>query len=128
LKLNFLYFAPDTEFEFPREMQALGVPASLRGHEGKVEAMLSTCSTSVTACSAPAQSPRPRRHSLVNCSPQEHPPRARARIEAEKVQGEAPRQGWKRTMRRSWRFRDLGPVERTRVTTTSGICADTISR
>jgi ketosteroid isomerase-like protein len=38
-KLNFLYFAPDTEFEFPPEMQALGVPASLRGHEGRVEAM-----------------------------------------------------------------------------------------
>jgi ketosteroid isomerase-like protein len=38
-ELNFLYFAPETEFEFPPEMQALGMPASFRGHEGRIEAM-----------------------------------------------------------------------------------------
>ena len=38
-ELNFLYFAPDTEFEFPPAMQALGVPASFRGHEGRAEGM-----------------------------------------------------------------------------------------
>jgi ketosteroid isomerase-like protein len=38
-ELNFLYFAPDTQFEFPPAMQALGMPASFRGHEGRIEAM-----------------------------------------------------------------------------------------
>jgi ketosteroid isomerase-like protein len=38
-ELNFLYFAPDTEFEFPPAMQTLGVPASLRGHQGRIDAM-----------------------------------------------------------------------------------------
>jgi ketosteroid isomerase-like protein len=38
-EVNFLYFAPDTEFEFPPAMQALGIPASFRGHEGRVEGM-----------------------------------------------------------------------------------------
>jgi ketosteroid isomerase-like protein len=38
-ELNFLFFAPDTEFEFPAAMQALGIPASFRGHEGRVEGM-----------------------------------------------------------------------------------------
>jgi hypothetical protein len=38
-ELNFLYFASDAEFEFPPAMQALGIPASFRGHEGRVEGM-----------------------------------------------------------------------------------------
>ena len=38
-EVNFLYFAPDTEFEFPPAMQALGVPASFRGHEGRIDGM-----------------------------------------------------------------------------------------
>lgn len=38
-ELNFLFFAPDTEFEFPHAWQALGVPASFRGHEGRIEGM-----------------------------------------------------------------------------------------
>jgi hypothetical protein len=38
-ELNFLFFAPDTEFEFPPAMQALGIPASFRGHEGRIEGM-----------------------------------------------------------------------------------------
>jgi hypothetical protein len=38
-ELNFLYFASDTEFEFPPAMQALGIPASFRGHEGRIEGM-----------------------------------------------------------------------------------------
>jgi hypothetical protein len=62
-ELDFLYFAPDTEFEFPPAMQALGIPASFRGHEGRIEGMNKifevwgselepfTCSTLVTACS-----------------------------------------------------------------------------
>jgi hypothetical protein len=37
--LNFLFFASDTEFEFPPAMQALGIPASFRGHEGRIEVM-----------------------------------------------------------------------------------------
>jgi ketosteroid isomerase-like protein len=36
-ELNFLFFAPDTEFEFPPAMQALGIPASFTGHEGRIE-------------------------------------------------------------------------------------------
>jgi ketosteroid isomerase-like protein len=38
-ELNLLYFAPDTQFEFPPAMQALGIPASFRGHEGRIEGM-----------------------------------------------------------------------------------------
>ena len=38
-ELNFLFFAPDTEFEFPPAMQALGMPAAFRGHEGRMEGM-----------------------------------------------------------------------------------------
>jgi hypothetical protein len=38
-EVNFLYFAPDTEFEFPPAMQALGIPASFRGHAGRIEGM-----------------------------------------------------------------------------------------
>ena len=38
-ELNFLYFAADTQFEFPPAMQALGIPASFRGHEGRIEGM-----------------------------------------------------------------------------------------
>jgi hypothetical protein len=38
-ELNFLYFAPDTEFEFPPAMQALGIPASFRDHTGRIEGM-----------------------------------------------------------------------------------------
>src|SRR5215211_3812104 len=38
-ELNFLYFAPDSEFEFPPAMQALGIPASFRGDEGRIEGM-----------------------------------------------------------------------------------------
>jgi len=37
LELNFLYFAPDCEFEFPPAMQTLGLPASFRGLEGRNE-------------------------------------------------------------------------------------------
>ena len=38
-ELNFLFFASDTEFEFPSAMQTLGLPASFRGHEGRIEGM-----------------------------------------------------------------------------------------
>jgi hypothetical protein len=38
-EVNFLYFAADTEFEFPPAMQTLGIPASFRGHEGRIEGM-----------------------------------------------------------------------------------------
>jgi ketosteroid isomerase-like protein len=38
-ELNTLYFATDTEFEFPPAMQTLGIPASFRGHEGRLEGM-----------------------------------------------------------------------------------------
>ena len=38
-ELNFLFFAPDVEFEFPPAMQTLGIPASFRGHEGRIEGM-----------------------------------------------------------------------------------------
>jgi ketosteroid isomerase-like protein len=38
-ELNFLYFAPDAEFEFPSEMQTLGLVGSFRGHEGRMEAL-----------------------------------------------------------------------------------------
>jgi hypothetical protein len=38
-ELNFLYFASDAEFEFPPAMQALGIPAAFRGHEGRIEGM-----------------------------------------------------------------------------------------
>jgi hypothetical protein len=37
LELNFLYFAPECEFEFPPAMQTLGIPASFRGLEGRNE-------------------------------------------------------------------------------------------
>jgi hypothetical protein len=36
-ELNVLYFAPDTAFEFPPAMQTLGMPASFRGHDGRIE-------------------------------------------------------------------------------------------
>ena len=63
LELNFLYFAPDCEFEFPPAMQTLGLPASFRGLEGRNEGInklfevwarswnLFTCSTWATVCS-----------------------------------------------------------------------------
>ncbi len=38
-ELNFLLFASDTLFEFPPAMQTLGLPASFRGLEGRIEAM-----------------------------------------------------------------------------------------
>jgi hypothetical protein len=38
-EVNFLYFAPDTEFEFPPAWQGLGMPPSFRGHEGRIEGM-----------------------------------------------------------------------------------------
>jgi hypothetical protein len=38
-ELNNLYFATDTEFEFPAAMQTIGMPASFRGHEGRIEGM-----------------------------------------------------------------------------------------
>ena len=38
-EVNFLYFAPDAEFEFPPAMQTLGVDESYRGHEGRLEAL-----------------------------------------------------------------------------------------
>jgi ketosteroid isomerase-like protein len=38
-ELNFLYFAPDTEFEFPPAWQAIGMPPSFRGHDGRIEGM-----------------------------------------------------------------------------------------
>jgi ketosteroid isomerase-like protein len=38
-ELNFLFFASDTEFEFPPAMQTLGMPASFRGHEGRIQGM-----------------------------------------------------------------------------------------
>jgi ketosteroid isomerase-like protein len=38
-ELNFLFFAPDAEFEFPPGMQTLGVAGSFRGHEGRMEAL-----------------------------------------------------------------------------------------
>lgn len=38
-ELNVLYFAHDTHFEFPPAMQALGIPASFPGHEGRIEGM-----------------------------------------------------------------------------------------
>ncbi len=38
-ELNFLYFAPDVEFEFPSGMQTLGLADSYRGHEGRREAL-----------------------------------------------------------------------------------------
>jgi hypothetical protein len=38
-ELNLVYFAPDTAFEFPPAMQALGIPASFRGHDGRIEGM-----------------------------------------------------------------------------------------
>lgn len=37
LALNFLYFQPDCEFEFPPAMQTLGIPASFQGLEGRNE-------------------------------------------------------------------------------------------
>src|SRR5919202_1563164 len=37
LELNFLYFAPDCDFEFPYGMQTLGIPASFHGIEGRKE-------------------------------------------------------------------------------------------
>jgi hypothetical protein len=39
LEVNFLYFSPECEFEFPSAMQTLGIPASFRGHEGRREGM-----------------------------------------------------------------------------------------
>lgn len=39
LELNFLYFAPECEFEFPPAMQTLGIPASFRGLEGRNHGM-----------------------------------------------------------------------------------------
>ena len=39
IELNVLYFAADTEFEFPPAMQSLGIPASFRGHQGRLEGM-----------------------------------------------------------------------------------------
>jgi hypothetical protein len=38
-EVNFLYFAPDAEFEFPLGMQTLGLGDSYRGHEGRIEAL-----------------------------------------------------------------------------------------
>ncbi len=38
-EVNFLYFAPDAEFEFPAELQTLGLVGSFRGHEGRMEAL-----------------------------------------------------------------------------------------
>jgi ketosteroid isomerase-like protein len=38
-ELNFIYFAPDAEFEFPSGMQTLGLADSFRGHEGRREAL-----------------------------------------------------------------------------------------
>ena len=38
-EVNFLYFTPDAEFEFPSGMQTLGLEASYRGHEGRLEAL-----------------------------------------------------------------------------------------
>jgi ketosteroid isomerase-like protein len=38
-ELNLLYFAPDTEFESPPAWQTLGMPASFRGHEGRIDGM-----------------------------------------------------------------------------------------
>ena len=38
-ELNFLFFAPDVEFEFPSGMQTLGLSGSYRGHEGRREAL-----------------------------------------------------------------------------------------
>jgi hypothetical protein len=39
LKLNFLFFAPECEFEFPPGLQTLGLDDSYRGHEGRMEAL-----------------------------------------------------------------------------------------
>ena len=36
-EVNFLYFAPDAEFEFPSGMQTLGLDDSYRGYEGRTE-------------------------------------------------------------------------------------------
>ena len=38
-EVNLLYFSQDVEFEFPAAMQTLGLDASYRGHEGRIEAM-----------------------------------------------------------------------------------------
>jgi len=38
-ELNFIYFAPDAEFEFPSGMQTLGLADSFRGYEGRREAL-----------------------------------------------------------------------------------------
>lgn len=39
LKLNFLFFAPECEFEFPPGLQTLGLDDSYRGHEGRLDAL-----------------------------------------------------------------------------------------
>jgi hypothetical protein len=39
LELNFLFFAPECEFEFPPGLQTLGLDDSYRGHEGRMEAL-----------------------------------------------------------------------------------------
>jgi ketosteroid isomerase-like protein len=38
-EVNLLYFAADAEFEFPAGMQTLGLDATYRGHEGRIEAL-----------------------------------------------------------------------------------------
>jgi ketosteroid isomerase-like protein len=38
-ELNLIFVAPDAEFEFPSELQTLGLGGPFRGHAGRIEAL-----------------------------------------------------------------------------------------